>query len=122
MVIFVSLINSLNNLLSSFLCVNAGFKSIDNSICCFLLIISTIFLDIVKITGPDIPCSINNNSPNSLYKYLLSNITDASIFFKLKPAIFISVSIGTSDGLIFSILWPISFAIKYPSPVEPVKG
>ena len=85
--------------------------------------------DPLKIIGPDIPKCVNTISPKSSYInfFRSESIILIPTFLKLNPcnllhSSFSYTSNGTNDGFIGVIICPKSFAILYPSPVEPVNG
>ena len=77
-----------------------------------------------KIIGPLNPKCVNNISPKSSYNFFLPFVILIATFFKESPCNWVTqasfVSSGTKDGVIFTILCPLSSAKRYPAPVEPV--
>ena len=130
--LFFSSSKSLSILSFNFSSDSAGFKSIFNIIFLSLKRFS-IFLyltrcaELLNIVGPDTPKCVNIISPKSSYIMRFFDVSFNWIFtfFNDSPCNSFStsyVSNGTSDGFISVIVCPSSFAILYPSPVEPVSG
>ena len=87
-------------------------------------------LESVSVSGPEMPKCVNSISPissNSFFSFLPPvSHADRRTFFSESPdsapGQLSAVSMAVSAGSGLTTAWPVSAAMRWPSPVEPVLG